>query len=77
MSLMLMVTGLEIELTEQGERHMMGLIPPDNPGTVYRVEIDSGTAARISSILRVEVRRMAAHAAEPIEEDDCGSTWDR
>jgi len=66
---MLMVTGLETEITAQGARHMLSLASPG--GQHFRVEVDEGTRERVGVVLQTlcnqALKAARASETEPTE----------
>lgn len=51
---MLMLTGVVVEVTEQGPKHMALFTSPRAPGSHFKIELDPGTAARLRAIINAE-----------------------
>lgn len=68
---MLMLTGVVVELTENGPKQMALFTSPRVPGAHYKVEIDAGTANRIRALINAEA--VTAQMSEQLTEQMLGT----
>lgn len=69
---MLMLTGVVVELTENGPKQMVLFTSPRVPGAHYKVEVDVGTANRIRALINAE--SVTAQMSEQLTEQMLGTT---
>lgn len=66
---MLILAGVNVEVTAEGTRHILCFGSPRAPGVHYKVETDAGTVARLQTAMHAELR-VAMSAAFEIEDED-------
>ena len=67
---MLVLTGIVVEITAEGPRHMMLFNSARVPGSHFKVEVDAGTATRVRALINAEV--VTAQMSEQITEQMFG-----
>ena len=66
-----MLTGVVIEITKTGPCHMLLFTSPRVPGAHYKVQVDSGTAARVRALINAEI--MTAEMSDKMSEQLFGT----
>jgi len=73
---MLILTGIVVEITQQGPRHMLTFAAPRAPGVHYKVEADAETAARMQLLISAEVNAVAAAGHMQGQDDEDQPRYD-
>ncbi len=66
---MLILAGVNVEVTSAGTRHMLCFGSPRNPGVHYKIETDAGTVERLRTAINAEVKG-ALQSSFEIEDGD-------
>ena len=67
---MLILAGVNVEVTAQGTRHILCFGSPRSPGIQYRIESDAGTVARLQIAINAEMKAVMQTAFETEDEDE-------
>lgn len=67
---MLILAGVNVEVTAQGTRHMLLFGSPRSPGVHYKIESDADTVARLQIAINSEMRAAMQGAFETEDEDE-------
>ena len=67
---MLILAGVNVEVTAHGTRHMLCFGSPRSPGIQYKVESDAGTVARLQVAINSEMKAAMQGAFETEDEDE-------